>query len=319
MALRQSTSQAGRRSRRWTADDVPDQAGRTALVTGANSGIGFEAARVLAERGAAVVLACRTPAKAEAAAERIRQKAPEAQLRVLELDLSSLASVRAAAGKLAADGAPLDLLVNNAGVMYPPFTLTEDGFELQFGTNHLGHFALTGLLLDRLLAAPAGARVVTVSSMGHRSGPIRFDDFHFSQGYNRVRAYGQSKLANLMFTFELQRRLEAAGTPAAALAAHPGGANTDLGRHSPLVLRLGMRISWLPNPFVQSAERGALPTLRAATDPTAVGGEYYGPGGLLQITGYPVKVGSNARSRDVDAQRRLWDASERMTGVTFPI
>ena len=213
----------------WTEADVPDQSGRTAVITGANSGIGFEAARLLAQRGALLLLGCRDQGKAHDAVVRIRAVAPRADVRVVPLDLASLRSVRAAAAQVRSACEGIDLLINNAGVMMPPYGVTADGFELQFGINHLGHFALTGLLLDRLAGRP-GARVVTVSSNSHREGRINFDDLQSQHGYRRIAGYGQSKLANLMFTYELQRRLAAAGSPAIAAAAHPGLTRTDLAR-----------------------------------------------------------------------------------------
>jgi NAD(P)-dependent dehydrogenase (short-subunit alcohol dehydrogenase family) len=298
---------------RWTAADVPDQHGRTAVVTGANTGLGFETAHRLAGHGATVVLACRTMAKAADAAERIRAAVPGARLEVIRLDLGSLASVRAAAGQVRETCPRLDLLINNAGLMTPPYGKTEDGFELQFGTNHLGHFALTGLVLDSLLAVP-GSRIVTVSSNGHRAGDIYFDDINFEHRYSRVRAYGQSKLANLMFTYELERRLREAGAATSALAAHPGVSTTELQRHLPAWMQAMGR--FMPS---QPAERGALPTLRAATDPSARGGQYYGPAGRFQMTGYPVPVQSSRRSHDPEVQRRLWELSQRLTGVTYRI
>jgi NAD(P)-dependent dehydrogenase (short-subunit alcohol dehydrogenase family) len=302
----------------WTADDVPDQRGRTAVVTGASGGIGAEAAAVLAARSATVVLACRNAGKAEQAAARITAAAPGAAVHVVELDLASLASVRSAADQLRAAYPRLDLLINNAGVMMPPYGRTEDGFELQFGTNHLGHFALTGLLLDRLVGTP-GSRVVTVSSNGHRLGRFDFDDLQFERGYRRLAAYGRSKLANLLFTYELQHRLAAAGAPTIAVAAHPGTARTDLTRHAGPVARVLLRPALRPvmGLFVQDAAMGALPTLRAATDPAATGGEYYGPGGLGQFTGHPVAVESSGPSHDEQLQRRLWAESERLTGVSY--
>lgn len=300
----------------WTAADVPDQAGRTAVITGANSGIGFEAARVLATRGAAVVLACRDAGKAKDAAARIATTAPQATVTAVRLDLASLTSVREAADEIRASHDALDLLINNAGLMMPPRGVTADGFELQFGTNHLGHFALTGLLLDRLLPVP-GSRVVTVSSNGHRAGRINFADLQSERSYRRMSAYGQSKLANLLFTYELQRRLAAAGAPTVALAAHPGTAFTELTRHFPGPIQVLNRS--LGQPFTQSAQMGALPTLRAATDPAARGGQYYGPDGRFESKGHPHQVQSNARSHDEDVQRRLWLESERLTGVTYPV
>jgi NAD(P)-dependent dehydrogenase (short-subunit alcohol dehydrogenase family) len=297
----------------WREPDVPGQAGRTALVTGANSGLGFQTARVLAERGATVVLACRDPAKARDAATRIAGTAPRAGLSVVRLDLASLASVREAAAELRAGHDRLDLVVNNAGLMMPPYGRTEDGFELQFGTNHLGHFALTGLLLDRMLAVP-GSRVVTLSSNGHRMGRIDFGNLQWEHGYRRPAAYGRSKLANLLFTYELQRRLAAAGAATAALAAHPGTSRTELTRHLPAWMRAGALL--VPS---QGSAMGALPTLRAATDPGARGGEYYGPAGFGEFTGPARRVESSARSHDAGTARRLWEESERLTGVTYPV
>jgi NAD(P)-dependent dehydrogenase (short-subunit alcohol dehydrogenase family) len=298
---------------RWTGSDVPDQGGRTAVVTGSNSGIGFEAALALAQHGATVVLACRDLERAEGAAARIRAAAPAAIVSTLELDLASLASVRRAAERLRGAHDHLDLLINNAGLMFPPYGRTEDGFELQFGTNHLGHFALTGLVLDRLLATP-GSRVVTVSSTGHRAGAIHFDDLQYERRrYVRFAAYGQSKLANLLFTYELQRRLEAAHAETIALAAHPGISNTELNRFLPAWTRpIGGALS-------QDPRMGALPTLRAAVDPAARGGEYYGPGGWMEMRGFPRRVESSARSHDTGAQRRLWEGSEELTGVTYSL
>ena len=304
------------RQRPWTVADVPGQQGRTAVVTGANTGIGFEAAAVLAQRGAVTILACRDTGKAERAVARLSAAAPQATVSVVRLDLASLDSVRAAAGQIRASHSRLDLLINNAGLMMPPHGTTADGFELQFGTNHLGHFALTGLLLDLMLPVP-GSRVVTVSSNGHRAGRINFADLQSERRYGRMTAYAQSKLANLMFTYELERRLEAAEAATIALAAHPGSAGTELVRHVPGVLRTvyDRAGGW----FKQSAAMGALPMIRAATDPAARGGEYYGPSGLAQLTGYPVRVSSTSRSHDEGAQRRLWAESERLTGVTFPV
>ncbi|WAL69621.1 oxidoreductase [Amycolatopsis cynarae] len=311
-------------SRPWTADAVPAQHGRTAVVTGANTGLGFETARMLAERGATVVLACRDAAKAAAAAQRIRAVAPGGRVATLALDLASQASVHRAADRLRAEHERIDLLVNNAGGMRPVLRVTEDGFECTLATNHLGPFAFTGLVLDRLLAAP-GSRVVTVSSIGHLAGRIRFGDPHFTSGYRRWPAYFQSKLANLMFTFELNRRLAAAGAPTVAptvaLAAHPGNARTEFGRDMNRLLRallLGKRTRPVTSWFIQDPEIGALATVRAAADPAARGGDYYGPGGFGQFTGYPVRVRPGVRARDAAAGARLWRESERLTGVRYP-
>ena len=250
-------------SSKWTAADVPDQSGRVAIVTGANSGLGFDTAAVLADKGAHVVLAVRNLDKGNQAADRIKAKSPNAVIAVQELDLTSLDSVRKAADELRANNPRIDLLINNAGVMYVPTReTTKDGFEMQFGTNHLGHFALTGQLLDNILPVE-GSRVVTVSSFGHRIlARIHFDDLQLERKYNRVEAYGQSKLANLLFTYELQRRFKLKGAPTIALAAHPGFADTELMRHLP-----GFIPDFFWRPFAQPTDMGALPTLRAATDP----------------------------------------------------
>src|SRR5215470_15993681 len=264
---------------RWTAADVPDQHGRIAIITGSTGGLGLETARVLATRGAVVVLAGRDPAKLETASSQLVSAQPDAAVQTAEIDLASLESVRKAAAELAGRFPNIDLLINNAGLMFPPYGLTKDGYELQFGTNHLGHFALTGLLIRQLLAAP-GSRVVTVSSNAHRAGRMNFEDLNSARRYRRSTAYGQSKLANLMFTYELQRRLAAAQAQTIAVAAHPGTARTDL---------------------------------------TAVGGTYYGPDGFGQLTGYPVVVTSTTRSHNRQAQRRLWVESEQLTGITYPV
>jgi NAD(P)-dependent dehydrogenase (short-subunit alcohol dehydrogenase family) len=295
---------------RWNTADIPDQTGRTAIVTGANTGLGYATATALAGRHARVVLAVRNVDKGKAAADLISRRHPGSEVSVQELDLTSLASIREAAHALRAGHDRIDVLINNAGVMMTPKSTTKDGFELQFGTNHLGHFALTGLLLDRLLATP-GSRVVTVSSIGHRAGRIRFDDLQSERSYNRARAYGQSKLANLLFTYELQRRLKGQDTIAAA--AHPGGSSSELSRYVPRPVQLAIGL------LEQSTEMGALPTLRAATDPSVLGGQYFGPGGFGEIRGYPEVVPSSRRSHDVGGQRRLWAVSEELTGVTFPV
>ena len=304
-------------SAKWTASDVPDQSGRVAVVTGANSGIGYEAALVLAGRGARVVLAVRDLAKGNQAADRIRQAHAGAQVEVQELDLTSLASVRAAAEALRTAHPTIDLLLDNAGVMYPPKQVTADGFELQFGTNHLGHFALTGLLLDHLLSVE-GSRVVVVASIAHNiQADIHFDDLQWEHSYNRVAAYGQSKLANLMFTYELQRRLAAAGAKTIAVAAHPGISNTELMRHVPGSGLPGF--SALAGLVTNSPAVGALATLRAATDPQVSGGQYYGPSGFRELVGHPVLVQSTRKSHDVAIQQRLWAVSEELTGVSYPV
>jgi len=300
----------------WTEADVPDQSGRTAVITGGNSGIGFEAARVLAEQGARLFLGCRDQGKAHDAVLRIRATAPGAEVRVVPMDLASLRSVRAAAAHIRSGCEGIDLLINNAGVMMPPYGVTADGFELQLGINHLGHFALTGLLLDRLAGLP-GARVVTVSSNSHQAGRINFDDLQSRRDYKRIAGYGQSKLANLMFTYELQRRLAAAGSPAIAAAAHPGLTRTDLARYLSRVMTAYYVL--VERPLAQSAAMGALGTLRAATDPAVRGGDYYGPVRWRGERGYPQRISSSERSHDEGDQRRLWQESERLTGVRYTI
>ena len=299
---------------KWTAADVPDQTGRVAVITGANTGLGYDTARILAASGARVVLAVRDTDKGKAAAARIVGTSPRADVTVQPLDLGSLQSVRTAAEELKSAYPRIDLLINNAGVMYPsPRQTTKDGFELQFGTNHLGHFALTGLLLENLLPVD-GSRVVTVSSVGHRIiAKIHFDDLQWERSYNRVAAYGQAKLANLMFTYELQRRLGGHDESTVALAAHPGLSDTELMRHLPSVLSPLVRLA------AQSPAKGALPTLRAATDPAAHGGQYYGPDGIGESSGNPKVVQSSKQSHDQDLQGRLWSVSEELTGVTYPI
>jgi NAD(P)-dependent dehydrogenase (short-subunit alcohol dehydrogenase family) len=302
-------------SAKWSAADVGDQSGRIAIVTGANSGLGYDTAAVLAGKGAHVVLAVRNLDKGNEAVDRIKKASPNAVVALQELDLTSLDSVRKAADELRAAHPRIDLLINNAGVMYVPTReTTKDGFEMQFGTNHLGHFALTGQLLDNILPVD-GSRVVTVSSVGHRlMARIHFDDPHLERKYNRVEAYGQSKLANLLFTYELQRRLSGKGAPTVALAAHPGFSDTELMRHLP-----GFIPEFLWRPFTQPADMGALPSLRAATDPGAQGGQYYGPDGIGESTGHPKVVKSSAQSHNEDIQRRLWTMSEELTGVTYPV
>jgi len=292
----------------WSPDQLEDQTGRVALVTGANSGIGLWTAQALAQAGAQVVLACRSRAKADDALARLSETPVRGGYELLSLDLADLASVRACAEQFMDQHQRLDLLINNAGVMIPPFGQTRDGFELQFGTNHLGHFALTGLLLDRLTQT-RGSRVVTVASNAHRWGRIRFADLNWSGRYNRWLAYGQSKVANLLFAYELERRLSAAGHTTRSLAAHPGWAFTGLVETSGLI---GMMTPW----FAQSARAGAAPTLRAATDPDAAGGAYYGPR-WLEMRGRSVRVRSSGYSRRVDVAQRLWQISETLTGVAW--
>ena len=296
----------------WTFDDIPNQSGRTAIVTGANTGIGFETARALVQSGADVTLACRNLDKARAALDRILSETPDGKARVEQLDLADLENVQAFAQRFADDNDRLDLLILNAGVMVPPESKTAQGFELQLGVNHLGHFALTGALLP-LLQDTSGSRVVAVSSMAAAQGKIDFEDLHFEhRGYSPWPAYGQSKLANQLFVLELQRRLREAGSAVLVTAAHPGWTKTDLQRNSGLAGFL--------SPFLgMKAPRGALPTLRAATDLRATGGDYFGPNGFLQMRGYPERVEMVEQARNVDDARRLWEVSEDLTGVHFDL
>jgi NAD(P)-dependent dehydrogenase (short-subunit alcohol dehydrogenase family) len=298
---------------RWTPADMPDQTGRTVVVTGANSGLGLIDSRELARAGARVLMACRNTQKGDAAAQRIRAENPEADVSVVALDLADLASIQTFAEKLESDR--VDLLINNAGLMAPPRRLTRDGFESQFGTNHLGHFALTGLLLPRLLEAPE-ARVVTESSGAHHIGRMNFDDLQGERRYVRWLAYGQSKLANLMFAFELQRRAAEAGTSVNSVAAHPGYSRTNLQFAAPPIHERALMA--VTNRLVaQSAEMGALPTLYAATAPDVPGGSFIGPGGFMEQRGYPKVVTAARRAYDEQAWRRLWEISEELTGVTY--
>jgi NAD(P)-dependent dehydrogenase (short-subunit alcohol dehydrogenase family) len=302
------------RAERWTAADIPQQDGRTVVVTGASSGVGLEVSRLLAARGATVVLACRDPERTRRAMRRITDAAPGARLDAVKLDLASLASVRAAAAELRSRHPRVDVLINNAGVMFAPEGTTADGFETHLGTNHLGHFALTGLVLDLLLPV-AGSRVVVLSSPAHRRGRIDLDDLGTGRRYRRSAAYGRSKLANLLFAQQLQARLAQAHAPTIAVAAHPGGARTELNRHLPPGFR---GRSWgLARPITHPAEIGALSLARAAADPGLAGGAYVGPDGWLEFTGYPTLLRPSERARDRALQQRLWQESERLTGVPY--
>ena len=290
----------------WTTNDIPDLSGRTMVVTGANSGLGAETARALAQAGAEVVLACRDVAKGESVAADLGDRAT-----VRRLDLADLSSIRAFADEVRAEHERIDVLVNNAGVMAVPLRRTADGFEMQIGTNHFGHFALTGLLLDRITD-----RVVTVSSTMHRIGSIDLDDINWERRrYERWLAYGQSKLANLLFAYELQRRLTAAGSSVRSLAAHPGYSSTNLQYRSE---SWHGKIVELVTPIIgQSPQQGALPTLYAATSPDAEPGGYYGPDSFFEMRGRPKRVQSTARSRDEILARRLWELSERLCSVEY--
>ncbi|ROO62394.1 NAD(P)-dependent dehydrogenase (short-subunit alcohol dehydrogenase family) [Micromonospora sp. Llam0] len=300
----------------WSFDDIPDQTGRVAVVTGANTGIGFDTARMLAAKGAHVVLTYRDKGKGEAALDRIRAGQPPGTVTGAELDLADLDSVTAFADAYRAAHDRLDLLINNAGVMAPPLERTRQGFELQIGTNHLGHFALTGELLPLLDAAPA-ARVVTVSSLAHWTGGIDLDDLNWRQRrYRPWAAYGQSKLANLLFTLELQRRLTEAGSTVRAVAAHPGLTSTEIGRHQGR--STGENRSRIDRMIRMQPSAGALPSLRAATDPQAVAGSYWGPARRIGTSGPPASARSSARAKDTVMASRLWSESEQLTGVSYP-
>ena len=303
----------------WTADNMPDLSGKTIIVTGGNSGIGYEASKHLARKGAHVVLACRDMEKARAAIASITADDRAASLEAMPLDLANLESVRSFAAAFLTRHTALDVLCNNAGVMALPYRKTADGFEMQFGTNHLGHFALTGLLLDLLLAT-AAARVVNVSSGAHRMGSIRFDDLQWERGYRKWAAYGQSKLANLLFTYELQRRLSAAGAKAISVACHPGYAATNLQTAGPRMAGatwMEAASEFLNRVAAQSATMGALPTLYAASAPDIHGGDYIGPEGFGEMWGHPKTVQSTRRSHDTAVAAKLWEVSEKLTGVCY--
>ncbi len=293
----------------WTPDDISDQTGRIAIVTGANSGIGFHTAAHLAAKGATVLLACRNTEKANAARERIRTAVPDSTVVVSTVDLADLSSIEQFADRTLSTHASIDLLINNAGIMIPPYGTTVQGHELQFGTNHLGHFALTGRLLPGLLNSPE-SRVVTVASTANRFGRIDFDDLNHQKRYIPWEAYGQSKLANLLFGFELSRRLESHHPALLSTVAHPGFTSTAITRQS----------WWMPTftpMFGQNPDLGSWPTLRAATDATAGPGSYWGPRWFFELWGAPVKVSSSRASRDTEAAARLWAISEKLTGVRY--
>jgi NAD(P)-dependent dehydrogenase (short-subunit alcohol dehydrogenase family) len=304
-------------SAKWTTEQIPDQSGRTAIVTGANSGLGLVCARELARKGASVVLACRNAEKGAVAVQEISRAAPTAQLELAALDLGSLASVQAFAERFRSTHDGFDLLFNNAGVMAPPRRVTADGFELQIGTNLLGHFALTARLIGAL-EGREDARVVTLSSLAHKTGRIDFDDLQSERRYNRWRAYGQSKLADLMFALELDRRLRAAGSSIKSIPAHPGYAATNL--QSAAVPTVDRLVMVLTNALLaQNADRGALPPLYAATEPGVEGGVYIGPDGIGELRGHPRPVSPNRAARDETLAARLWEVSEALTGVHFEL
>lgn len=306
---------------KWTAADMPSLKGKTAIVTGANSGLGLHTTIGLAAAGATVVMACRDPGRAAKALDTVRQQVAAAQVDLMPLDLASLDAVRSFASAYAAKYPQLDILCNNAGVMAIPYAKTRDGFEMQIGTNHFGHFALTGLLIDKLRATP-GARVVSVASMAHMwtRGMDLEDPFFEHKPYKRWDAYGKSKLANLLFIFELDRRLRKAGAGVMALAAHPGYSDTNLQYVAPALDKsaVGKLAMWVGNALLaQPAAMGALPSLYAASMADVAGGDYIGPDGLQQMRGYPTKVGCRKLARDADLQARWWALSEKLTGVQY--
>jgi NAD(P)-dependent dehydrogenase (short-subunit alcohol dehydrogenase family) len=307
-------------SDKWTIENIPDLTGKIALVTGGNSGLGYECVKVFASKGANLVLSCRDLEKGNAARESILQELPDAQVEVMGLDLANLSSIHQFAVDFTSHYDNLHILINNAGVMATPHRTTVDGFELQFGTNHLGHFALTGLLMDVLLRTPK-SRVVTVSSNAERFGWIDFKNLKGERFYERWIAYCQSKLANVLFAYELQRRLNAIGAKTISLVAHPGytvtGLRTELmGKKTPLLLRI---LATFFERISQDVEMGVLPLLYAATDPKVSGGEYYGAGGFFQIRGYPKQVRSSKKSYNRELARRLWEVSENLTNVKYQV
>lgn len=303
---------------KWTTQNIPDLLGKTIIVTGGNSGLGFASVKAFAAKGAHVVLACRSREKGEMAKAEIEQQNTGGRIEVAELDLADLASISRFAEEFRQKHSRLDVLLNNAGIMTPPYFHTRDGFEGHMGTNHLGHFALTGHLLPVLQETPK-SRVVNVSSLAHQGGSMNFDNLLFEQGkgYSPIKAYSRSKLANLLFTYELQRFFEENGIDSTAVAAHPGVSQTDLFRYleEKWYFRL-IRPSF--NAFTQDGEMGALPQIRASVDPDVKGGEFYGPSGFFELKGYPVKVQPNGTSHNLEDARKLWEVSEKLTGVEYP-
>lgn len=305
------------RAKKWTVKDMPDQTGKVVVITGGNSGLGFETARAFAQKGADLVLACRSESRGEAAKNKILEEIPEAKIAIIIVDLMDLSSVRSFAEKFTHSYSQLHILVNNAGIMTSPYGLTKDGFESQMGTNYLGHFALTGLLLDVLTRTPK-SRVVMVSSLAHRWGKINLPNtiFEKADSYRSMRAYGSSKLASLLFIYELQRKFENNGNNSIAVAAHPGASFTNLGRY-----REGKFLYKLFSPLIKIVlpvpEAGALSQLKAAVDPNVKGGEFYGPSGFFQLGGHPKLVKSTKKSHNRELAQKLWDLSEELTGVRY--
>ena len=301
---------------KWTVNNIPDLTGQVMIVTGANSGLGYETSKALAQKRATVILACRNLEKGEAAQKAILRAVPEAALRLMKLDLSSLAAIGAFVDAFKQEFQALNVLINNAGVMALPRRQTADGFEMQFGTNHLGHFALTGLLLELLQATPS-SRVVTVSSGLHQRGRLNFDDLHGEKGYGRWQAYSNSKLANLYFAYELQRRLSKTGSATISVAAHPGYSATNLQSGSTKFFIEKWFLFWSNKLVAQSAAMGALPQLVAAVSPDVEGGDYFGPDGFNEMRGYPKKVRSSSLSYDKEIAQKLWQVSEDLTDIRF--
>lgn len=305
------------RAKKWTVNDIPDLTDRIIVITGGNSGLGFETAKAFAQKGANLVLACRSQSKGEAARIKILKENPEAKVIIMPINLMDLSSIKSFAEKFKQNYTQLHILINNAGIMTTPYGLTKDGFESQMGTNHLGHFALTGLLLDVLASTP-NSRVVVVSSIAHRGWKINLNNtlFESANSYHPMRAYARSKLANLLFTYELQRKFEVNGINSIAVAAHPGVSFTNLGRHSE-----GKFLFQLLRPLIKkilpTPKSGALPQLRAAGDKDVKGGEFYGPSGLLQLAGYPVLVKSTKAAHNPNDAQKLWSTSEELTGVKY--
>ncbi len=306
------------RNKNWTISDIPDLTGKRIIVTGGNSGIGFETAKALAAKNAEVIIAGRDKLKGEEAARVIKKEFGFANIRALVLDLMDLKSVLHFAEDFRKEYKSLDVLINNAGIMMAPYNLTKDGFESQFGVNHLGHFALTGLLMDIIKYTPY-SRVVNVSSVAHKYGDMDFSNLLYREGkdYNSIKAYGRSKLANLLFTYELQRYFEKNKINSIAVAAHPGSSNTNLVRYieKKFLFKLFKPFFYI---LRQSPDKGALPQLRAAVDVGVKGGEYYGPAGINELSGPPIIVKSNKASHKENDAKRLWEESERLTGIVFP-
>jgi len=304
-------------SENWTSKNIPDLTGKVMVITGGNSGIGYEAAKEFDRKGAQTILACRSMEKAQAAQIKIQTELPDASVKIIQLDLGSLKSVHLFADEFKSKFEHLDVLLNNAGIMAVPYIKTEEGFESQFGVNHLGHFALTGLLIDLMLSTPE-ARIVNVSSIGHRSGKLDFDNLMFEDGkdYSRTQAYYNTKLANLLFTYELKRRFDLVGAETIAVSAHPGISTTNLADHlfPKILLKFMIPLFGRMN---QNASMGALPSIRAAVDPEVTGGQYFGPDGPKERKGYPVVVQSTEASHNKADAQKLWEVSEQLTGVTF--